>query len=481
MSENREHLDVLVVGAGLSGIGAAYRLQTTLPDRTWAVLESREAIGGTWDLFRYPGVRSDSDMQTLGYPFEPWVEDEAIAGGAQILDYVRRTADKYGITERIRFGHRVVAAAWSTPDARWTVTVEVAGETTELTCTFLHLCSGYYDYDRANEPVFPGREDFTGEVVHPQFWPEDLDVSGRRVVIIGSGATAVTLVPALVAEGADVTMLQRSPSWVVSRPSRDRFAERMHRLLPRSAAGAVVRSKNVVGTTAFYALTRRRPRTARSLLTRGLVAELGQETVETHFQPVYDPWDERLCLVPDGDLFVALRGESARVVTDTIETFTATGIRLTSGTELEADVIVTATGLRVHLAGGILLSVDGQERALGDLTVYRGLMFGGVPNLAICIGYVNASWTLRADLVSRYVCRLLEHLDANGLRWAAPNPPEGMEPMPLLPLRSGYLRRAESQMPQQGDAAPWLMRQNYLLDRREMIGGDLTEGMTFGR
>ena len=286
----------------------AYRLQTTLPDRTYAVLESRDAIGGTWDLFRYPGVRSDSDMQTLGYPFEPWVEDEAIAGGAQILDYVRRTADKYGITERIRFGHKVVAAAWSTPDARWTVTVEVAGETTELTCAFLHLCSGYYDYDRANEPVFPGREDFTGEVVHPQFWPEDLDVSGRRVVIIGSGATAVTLVPALVAEGADVTMLQRSPSWVVSRPSRDRFAERMHRLLPRSAAGAVVRSKNVVGTTAFYALTRRRPRTARSLLTRGLVAELGQETVETHFQPVYDPWDERLCLVPDGDLFVALQG-----------------------------------------------------------------------------------------------------------------------------------------------------------------------------
>ncbi|EWT02365.1 oxidoreductase [Intrasporangium oryzae NRRL B-24470] len=477
-----EHLDVLVVGAGLSGVGAGYRLQTMCPTKTYAILESRSAIGGTWDLFRYPGVRSDSDMQTLGYPFEPWVEAEAIADGGQILDYVRRTAAKYGIDKRIRFRHRVVAADWSSEDARWTVTVETGGGEQRLTCGFLYLCSGYYDYEQGHAPVFPGQDDFAGRIVHPQFWPEDLDVSGKKVVVIGSGATAVTLVPSLAELGADVTMLQRSQTWITSLPRRDRVADALRKVLPGQAAGDVIRYKNVLTTGAFYQLSRRRPRVARALLTKGAVRGLGSsELVREHFTPSYDPWDQRLCLVPDGDLFEAVRAGTAHVVTDTIDTFTASGIRLTSGRELDADVIVSATGLRMKIAGGIDISVDGERRPTHDLVVYRGMMFGGVPNLAICVGYVNASWTLRADLASRYVCRLLTHLDAHGWRSAMPVPPGGMDRRPLLPLSSGYVARAADQLPVQGDGAPWLMRQNYLLDRRDMLRGDVTEGMAFAR
>ena len=477
-----EHLDVLVIGAGLSGIGAGYRLQTMAPSRSYAILEARDSLGGTWDLFRYPGVRSDSDMMTLGFPFEPWTDPDAIADGPKILDYLRKTARKHGIDKRIRFGHKVVGASWSTPEARWTVTVEHGGEQHELTCSFLHFCSGYYDYDRGHEPDFAGRDTFEGPVVHPQFWPDDLDVAGKKVVVIGSGATAVTLAPALAERGASVTMLQRTPTWITSLPRRDRVGDLVQRALPAGAGAAAVRYKNVLTTMAFYQLTRRRPAAARALLSRSAARSLGSAAmVADHFTPTYDPWDQRLCLVPDGDLFEALRSERAHVVTDTIETFTPHGIRLASGRELEADVIVTATGLRIKIAGGIDLVVDGERRPTRDLTVYRGMMLVGVPNLAMCIGYVNASWTLRADLANRYLCRLLDHMEHHAWGIAVPQGPEGMAGRPLLPLMSGYVRRAGDQLPQQGDTAPWLMRQNYLLDRRDMLRGDVTEAMAFAR
>ena len=476
-------MDVLVVGAGLSGIGAAYRLQTEAPTRTYAILEARASLGGTWDLFRYPGVRSDSDMMTLGFPFEPWTDPDAIADGPKILAYLESTARKHGIDRHIRFGHQVVAASWSSVEARWTVTVERAGGGSEqLTCRFLQLCSGYYDYERPHDPELPGIGSFAGDVVHPQFWPEGLPVAGRKVVVIGSGATAVTLVPSLADLGADVTMLQRTPTWVTALPRRDRVRDVVQQVLPSRAGGVVARYKNVLATMAFYELSRRRPAVAKSLLSKGAARALGSTTlVSDHFTPTYDPWDQRLCVVPDGDLFEAVRSGRAHVVTDTIETFTPDGIRLRSGRELAADVVVTATGLRIKVAGGIEFTVDGERRPTGELTVYRGAMFADVPNLAVTIGYVNASWTLRADLASRYVCRLLNHMERNGWRVAVPRAPEGMEGRPLLPLRSGYVERAAGELPQQGDAAPWLMRQNYLLDRRDMLRGDVTEAMAFSR
>ncbi|GAB3879309.1 flavin-containing monooxygenase [Terrabacter terrigena] len=478
-----EHVDVLVVGAGLSGIGAAYRLQTEAPTRTYAILEARDSIGGTWDLFRYPGVRSDSDMMTLGFPFEPWTDPDAIADGPKILSYLEETARKYGIDERIRFGHKVVGASWSTPEARWTVTVERGdGVRAQLTCGFLQLCSGYYDYERPHDPELPGIGSFSGDVVHPQFWPDGLPVAGRRVVVIGSGATAVTLVPSLADLGAHVTMLQRTPTWVTALPRRDRVRDAVQRVLPTRAGGVVARYQNVLATMAFYELSRRRPGVAKSLLAKGAARSLGSTTmVSDHFTPTYDPWDQRLCVVPDGDLFDAVRSGRAHVVTDTIETFAPDGIRLGSGRHLPADLVVTATGLRIKVAGGIEFTVDGERRPTRELTVYRGTMFADVPNLAVTIGYVNASWTLRADLASRYVCRLLNHMEQNGWRVAVPRAPEGMEGRPLLPLRSGYVERAAAELPQQGDGAPWLMRQNYLLDRRDMLRGDVTEAMSFVR
>ena len=477
-----EHLDVLVVGAGLSGIDAGYRLCTTSPERSWAILEARDSLGGTWDLFRYPGVRSDSDMMTLGFPFEPWTDEDAIADGPKILGYLRRTAEKHGIADRIRLRHKVVAADWSSDEARWTVTVEHDGGRVQLTCGFLYLCSGYYDYERPHDPRLPGLEAFEGRVVHPQFWPEDFEVAGRSVVVIGSGATAVTLVPSLADAGADVTMLQRTPTWIASLPRRDRVRGVLQKVLPAQAAGTAARYKNVLGTMGVYELSRRRPQVLRSMLSKGAARSLGStDLVADHFTPTYDPWDQRLCVVPDGDLFEAVRSGRAHVVTDTIETFTPHGIRLHSGRELGADVVVTATGLRIKIAGGIAITVDGEARHTGDLTVYRGVLFDGVPNLAVCVGYVNASWTLRADLASRYVCRLLEHMDTNGWRVATPHAPEGMDGQPLLPLASGYVRRAADELPRQGDGAPWLMRQNYLLDRRDMLRGDVTEAMSFRR
>jgi monooxygenase len=481
-----EHLDVLIVGAGLSGIGAACRIQTECPGKTYAVLEAREASGGTWDLFRYPGIRSDTDMFTLGYPFNPWPEQQAIADGSMIRDYVRDTARKYGVDGAIRYRHRVLAASWSSADARWTVDVERLddGETFQLTCGFLFGCTGYYRYDEGFTPSFQGIERFRGTLVHPQRWPEDLDYAGKRVVVIGSGATAVTLVPAMAERAAHVTMLQRSPSYVIALPGHDGISERAHKLLPSRAAYALVRWKNVLGGAAFYALSKRRPALIKRIIRRGLERQLPAGfDVDTHFRPRYDPWDERVCIVRDGDLFKALRNGSASVVTDRIETFTENGLKLASGQELEADVIVTATGLNLLMLGGMSLAVDGDPVNVGETVGYKGMMFSGVPNMAVTLGYTNASWTLKGDLCAQYVCRVVNHMDAYGYRRVVPKAPDPSQPRhPFIDLRSGYVLRAIEQLPKQGDRPPWRMYQNYPRDIRMMRHGPLEdEAIEFSR
>ncbi len=465
-----DHVDVLIVGAGLSGIGAAVHLQQRVPGKTFAILEARDAIGGTWDLFRYPGIRSDSDMYTLGYSFRPWRHAKAIADGDTIREYVRDTAREHGVDRAIRFCHRVVRADWSTPEARWTVHAERTGtrETVLLTCSFLYVCSGYYRYDAGYTPPLPGLDSFDGQVVHPQHWPADLDSAGQRVVIIGSGATAVTLVPALAETAAHVLMLQRSPTYIASRPARDAIADSLRRRLPERAAYAAARWKNVLLATGLYQLSRRRPDVMKSLIRKGVVRQLppGYD-VDTHFSPRYDPWDQRLCLAPDGDFFAAIRSGRASVVTDRIATFTPTGIRLESGTELDADLVVTATGLVLLPLGGIELVVDGARVDPADTVAYKGMMLSGVPNLAMALGYTNASWTLKADLVAEYVCRLLQHMDARGHRQCVPVPPDPSETLrPLLDLTSGYVERALGSLPRQGPRAPWLLHQNYVRDVR---------------
>src|SRR6478672_7560451 len=441
-----EHVDVVVVGAGLSGIGAGYHLQTECPDRTYAILEARDAVGGTWDLFRYPGVRSDSDMFTLGFPFEPW-DGLAIADGPSILSYIQRTAAKHGIDEKVRFRTRVVGADWSSDDARWTLALEVTGEDGEvreesMTCGFFYSCAGYYDYENPHDPLLPGLEDFTGTVVHPQFWPEDLDVTGKRVVVIGSGATAVTLVPALAADAAEVTMLQRTPTWITAVPARDAVADRLRSLLPAHAAHQTIRLKNILVAQGFYEFCRRLPSKARGLLSSQAVKMLGgdEEAVREHFTPSYDPWDQRVCFVPDADFFKAVRRGRATVVTDTIETFVPEGIRLSSGKVLEADVVVTATGLRLRLFGGIHPTVDGEPVPIPEQFVWRGALLTRLPNFAVCIGYTNASWTLRADLTSRLVCQVLNHLRTKGYDAVVPRLDSEVRPQPIIDLQSGYVQ-----------------------------------------
>jgi monooxygenase len=478
-------LDVIVVGAGLSGIDAAYRLTTECPSRSFTVLEARDAIGGTWDLFRYPGVRSDSDMFTLGYPFHPWKSAKTIADGESILSYVRETARKFGIEPRIRFKHRVVAARWSSSEARWTVEVEVGEERRreQLRSRFLYLCCGYYDYASAYAPQFPGVERFTGRVVHPQWWPKDLDYTGKRVVIIGSGATAVTLVPAMVAGGAaHVTMLQRTPSWVFSLPDRDLLADLIRAVLPDELAHGLVRTKNMLRALAFFLFCRWKPKLAGAFLKREAARKLPKGyPVEKHFAPSYAPWDQRLCIVPNADLFEAIAKGRAAVVTDTIASFDERGIALSSGERVDADVVVTATGLKLLPIGGVRLSLDGRTVERKDALVYKGMMLGDVPNLAWCVGYTNASWTLRADLSARYLCRMLNFMAERGYEVFMPRAETaGPGRQRLLALNSGYIDRALSEMPQQGDAAPWVMRQNYVLDFFTTIFGRLDdEAMEF--
>ncbi len=471
---------MLIVGAGLSGIGAAHHLQKRCPGKSYAILEARDDLGGTWDLFRYPGIRSDSDMHTLGYRFRPWTEAKSIADGPAILRYVRQTARDAGIDERIRFHHRVVSAEWSTADARWTVEAERSdtGETARLTCDFLFVCSGYYRYDEGYSPELPGMERFSGRVVHPQHWPDDLDCAGKRVVVIGSGATAMTLVPALAEEAAQVTMLQRSPTYVVSLPAEDAIANRLRRVLPDRAVYAIVRWKNVLLQMASYQLSRRRPEYMKKLLRRGVQRALppGYD-VDKHFDPRYNPWDQRLCLVPDSDLFKAISSGRAEVVTDQIETVTENGIKLVSGRELDAEVIVTATGLNLLFLGGMRLSVDGEELDPAQAMTYKGMMLSDVPNFAFTLGYTNASWTLKADLTAEYVCRVLIHMGAHGYAECVPRVTDpSIVEEPLMPLSAGYVLRSVDRLPKQGSKEPWKLRMNYPLDLRALRFGPIEDG-----
>lgn len=476
-----EHLDVLVIGAGLSGIGAGFHLQDKCPDRSYAILEARGAIGGTWDLFRYPGIRSDSDMLTLGYVFAPWTRPEAIADGGAILDYIRETARRFGVDEKIRFHHRLLGASWSSADSQWTVTVERSDteETVTMTCNFLYMCCGYYDYKAGYTPSFPGIDRFEGEVVHPQAWSDSVEYANKRIVVIGSGATAVTLVPALAERAEHVTMLQRTPSYVVSRPARDPIAKRLEKVLPRSAVYRFVRWKSVVMGQLFFRLCKRAPGPMRRLIMSGVRKELGEGfDVDTHFNPPYGPWDQRLCLIPDSDLFETLRSGKASMVTDHIESFTPEGIQLRSGKTLEADMVVTATGLQVKLLGGAKVTVDGNEMKTGEAMGYKSMLFSDVPNFAMCFGYTNASWTLKADLTSAYVCRLLNHMKSNGHRSCVPrrNDPT-VEPVHFMNLDAGYVRRSLDEFPKGGSKKPWKLEQNYLFDLLTIRMGKIEDGV----
>jgi cation diffusion facilitator CzcD-associated flavoprotein CzcO len=462
-----EHFDVLIVGAGLSGVGSAYHLQAQCPGKTFAILEARDRIGGTWDLFRYPGIRSDSDMYTLGYRFRPWRDAKSIADGPSILEYVRDTARENGIEEKVRFGHRVVRAEWSSERACWTVEVQVAGgeETKTFSASFLLMCSGYYRYDQGYTPSFAGGESFRGLIVHPQHWSDEIDYAKKRVVVIGSGATAVTLVPALARTATHVTMLQRSPSYIVSLPGEDPIARRLRRVLPERLVYPIVRWKNVLLTLLSFQLSRRRPALAKAMLRKGLERRLPPEyDIDTHFNPSYGPWQQRLCLVPDGDLFDAICDGRASVATDEIERFTESGIALRSGAQLEADIIVTATGLNMLPLGGVQVVVDGDEVALGQTMSYRGMMLSDVPNLAVVFGYTNASWTLKADLTSEYVCRVLNHMSARGYSSVVPKRDPTIGEQPFIDFSSGYVVRSIDRFPRQGERAPWRLYQNYPLD-----------------
>jgi monooxygenase len=478
------HFDVLIVGAGLSGIGAGYHLQHKCPAKRFVILEGRDCIGGTWDLFRYPGIRSDSDMFTLGYSFKPWTEAKAIADGPRILNYVRETAAENGIDKNIRFRHRVKRASWSTPDARWSVEAErISGEgVTEIvtfTCNFLFMCSGYYRYEEGYTPEFAGAADFAGRIIHPQKWPEDLDYAGKRVVVIGSGATAVTLVPAMAKQASHVTMLQRSPTYVVSRPAQDPLANKLRRNLPAKLAYHLIRWRNVLLGMYFFQLSRRKPARVKQLILGGVRMALGPDyDIATHFTPRYNPWDQRLCLVPDGDLFQAIKEDRASVVTNEIDTFTTDGIRLKDGSELPADIIVTATGLVLQVLGGMEVAVDGRPVEFAKTLNYKGMMYSDVPNLASAFGYTNASWTLKCDLTCEYVCRLINYMDRHGYRQAMPhNNDPSIAALPSLDFSSGYVQRSVAKMPKQGSKRPWRLYQNYALDIVSLRFGKVDDGV----
>ncbi len=476
-----EHLDVLIVGAGISGIGAGCHLQTRCPGKSYAILEGRADVGGTWDLFRYPGIRSDSDMYTLGYSFRPWTQAKAIADGPAILGYLKDTAKSYGIDKKIRFGHRVKRAAWSSQDARWTVEAERGPEREPVTftCNFLFMCSGYYSYAEGYTPQFPGSESFAGRVVHPQKWTDDIDYAGKRVVVIGSGATAVTMVPEMAKTAAHVTMLQRSPTYVISMPAEDFIANGLRRVLPIKLAYLLTRWKNVLFGMLFFQLSRRRPEMIKKLILKGARKALGPDyDIGTHFTPRYNPWDQRLCLVPNGDLFEAIRAGKVDVVTDQVETFTPQGIALRSGKQLDADLIVTATGLNLQLLGGVKVSVDGREVALAQTLNYKGMMFSDVPNLASSFGYTNASWTLKCDLTCEYACRLLNYMQKHGYRQCTPrNVDPSLAIEPWIDFSSGYVQRSLHTLPKQGSKLPWKLYQNYAFDIMMLRYGRVDDGV----
>ncbi len=475
-----EHFDVLVVGAGISGIGAGYHLQKNCPGKSYAILEGRDSIGGTWDLFRYPGIRSDSDMYTLGYSFRPWTEAKAIADGPSILNYLKETARDYGIERKIRLGHMVKCASWSSEDATWTVeaTRGPDKEVVRFTCNFLFMCSGYYNYDAGYTPDFQGTDHYKGRIVHPQKWTDDIEYEGKRVVVIGSGATAVTLVPELAKKAAHVVMLQRSPTYVVSRPEEDAIANWLNRYLPAKLAYGITRWKNVLLGMYFYRLCRRKPEFARKMILDGVREQLGPDyDIATHFTPKYNPWDQRLCLVPNGDLFEAIKQKRASVVTDRIERFTENGLKLASGKDLDADLIVTATGLSLQLMSDLEISVDGRRIDPATTMNYKGMMYSDVPNLASSFGYTNASWTLKCDLTCEYVCRLLNHMDATGRRQCTPRRTDpSVAEEPWIDFSSGYIQRSLAKFPKQGSKAPWKLHQNYALDIVSLKFGSIEDG-----
>ncbi|MEO9322597.1 NAD(P)/FAD-dependent oxidoreductase [Nocardioides sp. C4-1] len=475
-----EHVDVLIVGAGLSGIGAACQLKTAHPDRSIALLEAREGSGGTWDLFRYPGIRSDSDMFTFGYKWRPWPSETALADGALILDYLRTVAEEHGVDKLIRYRYRVTAASWDSATSRWTVTIDHDGAPLTMTAGFLWGATGYYDYEQGHAPAFPGRETFEeagGQVVHPQFWPDDLDYAGKDVVVIGSGATAVTLVPSMAPTAGKVTMLQRTPTYILPQPGKDPLAVALRRL-PTKISYPIVRGSNIAKLVANYQLAQRLPAVSKRLVRRFTERQLPEGmSYDEHFQPPYNVWDQRLCVVPNSDLFRALRSGQADVVTDTIETFTEKGIRLTSGRELEADIIVSATGLKLKLFGGIDVTVDGEPFEPSETMTYKGLMVSGIPNFVFTIGYTNASWTLKADLVGDYVVRLLAHMDERGLTSVVPVKDPTVGERPFMDLASGYVQRALDGLPKQGDRAPWALKQNYYVDVRSIRRGRIDDGV----
>ncbi len=479
-----EHFDVVVIGAGISGIGAGYFLKRDCPGKSFAILEARESIGGTWDLFRYPGVRSDSDMHTLGYSFKPWKAEKSIADGPAILGYLNETVDEHDLRRHIRFGTRMTHASWSGDTARWTLTGTDCrtGATVTYTCSFLYMCSGYYSYTAGYTPEFPGISDFAGTVVHPQQWPGNLDWSGKRVVVIGSGATAMTLVPALARSAAHVTMLQRSPTYVVSRPDRDAVASFLRRVMPERWAYAVTRWKNTTMQQFVYRRTRTHPQQVREALLKGVRESLGPDyDIDTHFTPAYDPWDQRLCLVPNGDLFESIKAGAASVVTDRIETFDSAGIALESGARIDVDIIVTATGLQLVTLGEMSFEVDGAPVDFSRTWSYKGCAYSGVPNLASSFGYINASWTLRADLTCEYVCRLLNHMDAVGASTCVPTLRDSDADMPERPwidnFSAGYMQRVMHLFPRQGDREPWINPQNYKRDKKLFRNAPVDDGV----
>jgi monooxygenase len=479
MPDSATHFDVLIVGAGLSGIGAAFHIQTECPSKTYAVLEGRNAMGGTWDLFRYPGVRSDSDMYTLGYRFRPWRDAKAIADGPSILRYIRETAAEYGIDRKIRYGHRARLASWSSADARWTVEVETSdGQHLQFTCNFLYMCSGYYSYSEGYMPGWPGMDRFTGRIIHPQKWPEDLDYRNKRVIVIGSGATSVTLVPAMAETAQHVVMLQRSPSYILSLPSEDMVANFLRGKVPARLAYTIVRWKNVLISWFLYHRSRSNPQKMKHWMMGLAQQALGQDyDVAKHFSPRYNPWDQRLCLIPDGDLFRAIRAGKASMVTDEIESFSENGIRLRSSCELAADIIVTATGLKLQLLGGMQVCVDGAPFQLSHAMTYKGMMYSDVPNLASSFGYTNASWTLKSDLTAEYVCRLLKYMDAHNYTTCTPRQRDSsLTEQPAVDLTSGYIQRALNELPKQGSKRPWRLHQNYALDLLEFRFARVDDG-----
>ena len=478
-----EHFDVVVVGAGISGIGAGYHLQTMSPNRSYVILEGRDDIGGTWDLFRYPGVRSDSDMHTLGYSFKPWTAEKSIADGPSILQYLRDTVREFGIDRHIRFGHQIASAEWSTENAQWTVNGQRkdTGEAVSLTCGYLFMCSGYYSYKGGYTPEFAGVDNFKGQIVHPQAWPEDLDYAGKRVVVIGSGATAMTLIPAMADTAEHVTMLQRSPTYVVAAPDRDAVANAMRKVLPNKLAYKLTRKKNVAFQQMIYKRTRTQPEKVKANLIGRVSKALGPEyDVAQHFTPTYNPWDQRLCLVPNGDLFTAIKSGKASVVTDQIDTFTETGIRLQSGEVLTADIVITATGLNMVTLGEMQFVVDDEPVDFAKTWTYKGFAYSGVPNLASSFGYVNASWTLRADLTCEYVCRLLNHMEATGTVECTPRLRTEDANMPERPwidsFTAGYMQRMMHMFPRQGDREPWINTQSYTRDKKMFRTGQLEDG-----